>query len=75
MERERLTNPTEAQAGEWEAVLRWGVLYECRDWPWECSDVTVSEREAENQGGSVLCGLEVKRTENEHIFLQQQQFP
>ena len=78
MKRERLTNPTEA--------TRWGVggssemgcivwVYECRDWPWEDRDVTISEREEENQCSSVLFGLEVKWTENEYIFLQQHRFP
>lgn len=51
--------------------MRWAVLY----WPWEGRDVTVSEREEEDQCGSVLFGLEVKWTENEYIFLQQHQFP
>lgn len=52
-------------------MMRWAVLY----WPWEGRDVTISEREEEDQCGSVLFGLEVKWTENEYIFLQQHQFP
>lgn len=33
-----------------------------------------SEREAENQCGSVLCGLEVKRTENGSFFFSSSSF-